>query len=120
MSSMKPKSPDVQLSELRAFLVSIGEVVPTSEAEVMLYGRSMDLDAPELPESLMDLDAIYAVGSGVSSTRAFSVGPRAASGDQTRSHFARAAREGGDISSEVEARMKKDREEAEARVAEDE
>ncbi len=38
---------------------------------------------------------------------------RNAQGDEAREDLARAAREGGTISSEVEARMKKDRDEAE-------
>ncbi|KPK85459.1 MAG: hypothetical protein AMJ81_03545 [Phycisphaerae bacterium SM23_33] len=97
-------------------LKSMGWAVPEAEDEVRRAEAELAQSPAALPESLADAAAVFeARAGGPDEARVVSFPAEAASED----HLARAAREGGPIPSEIEERMRRDREAAERELEKD-
>src|SRR5436305_14293184 len=106
-----------QLEELlHEAMVCLGWLIPATPAGVARAEAEIDEESIELPESLLDPYAILDATVRPSSTTPV----RQPSNDDIVQCLARAAREGKDISPEVEEQMRKDRERAERDASEGE
>ena len=114
--SGKPKAPDPEAlaAEVHAALRAHGMLVPRDEGAV----RRAEAEPPPLPAELQDPDAVFARGAESSAPQA-RIAPFAgdAAVDAT---LARAARECGRLSPEIEAAMRRDREAAEREMDDEE
>ncbi len=104
--------------DVRVALKSMGWLVPESEEQVRQAEASLADSSAAIPEDLVDPEAVWRRASEVSQSGSGSLGFPA---DQaTEQHMARAAREGGEISPEIEDKMHRDRKDAEEPFDEDE
>jgi hypothetical protein len=108
---------ELELQVYEAFLAR-GWIIPQTEADVSRAEAQMAMeDCEELPTALRDP---YAVLRRSSEMKARVMSLHVAQDDNTPELLARAAREGKGIPKEIEARMKRDREAAEKKSANDE
>lgn len=106
----KRKLTDDQLAALaRAALVREGKLLPSTDEELARLEEEIAKDPLPLPTSLRDPDVVLDRPRGRKpqfQPRAHDIGPQKSAGDL----LARAAREGGAISPEVEEEMRHQRE----------
>ena len=97
--------------DVRATLAAMGWILPLSEAEVARAERELAEQGVMLPEGLRDVKAVFEREEREGEVV---VRPLPSSGSPyLGATLARAAREGGEITPEVEERMRRDREAAE-------
>lgn len=107
----KRKSDEEICGEVRAALAAMGWILPLSEAEVARAERELAEEAVTLPDGLRDVAAVF---EGEEREGEVILGPLPSSGSPyLDATLARAAREGGVITPEIEERMQRDREAAE-------
>jgi hypothetical protein len=114
-NEQQPRNPhaedaDGMSRELAAALRALGWAMPRTAAEVAAVEARLASEQVELPESLRDADALLQRRPG----RVVPFRPREADAHEAaRENLARAARDGAEISPEIEERMREDREQAE-------
>jgi len=111
--SDSPGARDVGEAQVYAAMKSLRWIVPECEDDVGRAERTLSAPAEGLPQALRDAGAVFnrTVASGPPRPT-----PAVSAADaRVDEGLARAAREGGVISPEIEARMRRDREAAEKR-----
>ena len=96
-----------------AAMKSLGWIVPECERDVRHAAETLSVAAEGLPQALSDAGAVFDGKAADGGAPPHPVAP--ASDMRVDEHLARAAREGGTISPEIEARMRRDRQAAEKR-----
>jgi len=115
-SHTKEKSPDdfegLEQQVYEAFLAR-GWIIPQTEGDVSMTEAKIEAeDNVELPNQLRDPDTVLRRGLGARS-KVLALAPVF---EETRDLLARAAREGRDISPDIEERMRHDREMADRKA----
>ena len=109
--SGSPGASDVGHADAHAAMTSLGWIVPESERDVKQAEQALSATTEGLPQALRDAEAVFDGKAADGAERPSSAIP--AADVRVDEGLARAAREGGTISSEIEARMRRDRRRAE-------
>ena len=88
----------------------MGAIIPTTVEEVARMEKKLESDMNDFPSDLDDPQGVLIRGKGVLNRPTFFMTPR---DTNTEIELARVAREGREISDEVETLMQSDREDAE-------
>ena len=105
-------------SEVHEALRSLGWVAPECEDDVRRAETELSASAAPLPESLIDAATVFAPKAACGFAKVLS--PCFPSDPQTEDNLARAARQGGEIPPEIEEKMRRDRQDAERKLNQDE
>ncbi len=112
------KGSEVIEANVHQAIRSLGWAVPECEQDVRRAEAELSASATPLPESLGDAAAVFEgkTDGGVANVSLAEFGTDA----QVEENLARAARQGGKIPPEIEQRMRRDREDAERKLSQDE